>query len=129
MSQENVEHVRRTLGHFMEAGEPLWEVIDDEIEVYDHDIPDRGEYMGQAGFVRWLQDWGEAWADWSVHPQEFLDAGDKVVAFLRMKATGHSGVSVERDDAIVYTLRDNLVVRIDYYNNRSQALEAAGLSE
>jgi hypothetical protein len=38
-------------------------------------------------------------------------------------------VSVERDDAIVYTLRDNLVVRIDYYNNRPQALEAAGLSE
>jgi hypothetical protein len=46
-----------------------------------------------------------------------------------VKATGHSGVSVERDDAIVYTLRENQLVRLDYYNNRSQALEVVGLSE
>jgi hypothetical protein len=35
----------------------------------------------------------------------------------------------ERDDAIVYTLRQNQLVRLDYYNNRPQALAAVRLSE
>jgi ketosteroid isomerase-like protein len=64
-----------------------------------------------------------------LEPEEFIDAGDQVVALLRVKATGHSGVALERDDAIVYTMRDGQVARLDYYNNRPQALEAVGLRE
>ena len=40
MSQENIEVARRFQDHFDRTGEPLWDVIDSEIEVYDHDIPD-----------------------------------------------------------------------------------------
>jgi ketosteroid isomerase-like protein len=47
----------------------------------------------------------------------------------RMKATGvSSGVAVERQDAMVLTVRDGKVVRLDYYNNRDEALEAVGLA-
>jgi ketosteroid isomerase-like protein len=47
-----------------------------------------------------------------------------------MRATGRrSGVSIERNDAIVSTFRDGKVTRIDYYNDQAQALEAVGLSE
>ena len=127
MSRENVELVRETLSHFIETGEPVWESMDEEIELYDYDVPDGAGHVGHAGFTRWLQNWSDAWASWSMEPQEFLDAGDQVIVFVRMKATGHSGVSLERDDAIVYTLRDDKLVRVDYYNNRPQALEAVGL--
>ena len=62
--------------------------------------------------------------------EEFIDAADSVVVFIRMKAQGRgSGVEVERRDAQVWRLRSGKVVRGDYYNNRQQALEAVGLSE
>jgi ketosteroid isomerase-like protein len=129
MSRENVELVRRTLYEFMETGEPVWDAMSKDIESYDHDVPESGDYRGFDGFVRFLENWGEAWAEWSMDPQEFLDAGNKVVVFIRMKATGHSGVTLERDDAIVYTVDGDLLTRIDYYNNRREALESVGLAE
>jgi len=126
MSRESVELVRSSFYRFLETGEPVWEAMSENIEAYDHDVPDSGDYRGFDGFVRFVENWGEAWAEWSMDPQEFIDAGDQVVVFLRMKATGHSGVSVERDDAIVYTVEGGVITRIDYYNNRPEALEAAG---
>ena len=73
---------------------------------------------------------GRAWSDWSLEPQEYIDAGDQVVVMVEMKATGRgSGVEIDREDALVYTLREGKHVRLDYFNNRQQALEAAGLRE
>lgn len=34
-------------------------------------------------------------------------------------------MQVERQDAIVWSVRNGKVVRLDYYNNREQALAAA----
>ena len=130
MSQENVEIVRDTLERFLATGEVAWEVIDEEHEIHDHDMPDPGDYRGHAGFLRWNEDWGAAWSDWSLEPQEYIDAGDQVVVMVEMKATGRgSGVEIDREDALVYTLREGKHVRLDYFNNPQQALEAAGLRE
>jgi ketosteroid isomerase-like protein len=129
MSAENVDRVRRGTEQFMATGEPPWEMIDEGVEVYDHDTPDQGDYRGHVGYARWLEDWGAAWAEWSIEPEEFLDAGDSVVVFFRMRTKGRgSGVEVERQDAIVFKLRNGRIVRVDYYNDRKQALEAAGLT-
>jgi ketosteroid isomerase-like protein len=130
MSQENVEGARRFHDHFDRTGEPLWDVIDDEIEVYDHDIPDAGTYQGIAGYTKWLANWGETFENFAMDLERLVDAGDQVVSLFVMRATGRgSGVSVERKDAIVSTFRDGKITRIDYYNDRAQALEAVGLSE
>ena len=130
MSRENVEVVQRGLEHFSATGEVLWDLVDPEIEVHDHDSPDQGSYRGHAGFTRWLEDWGAAWADWSVEPQEFIDAGESVVVVLRMKAEGRgSGINIDRQDAEVFAVRNGKIVRVDYYNNKRQALEAVGLRE
>lgn len=123
-----MELVKRGLEYFTATGEVPWEIIDEDVEVYDHDTPDQGDYRGHAGYARWLGDWGAAWAEWSIEPEEFIDAGDYVVAVIRMKAKGQgSGIEVERQDALVYKLRDGKIVRADYYNNRAHALEAVGL--
>lgn len=129
MSHENVALVREGLERFI-AGEVLWETLDPDLEVHDHDILDAGEYRGHAGFGRWLSDWGAAWEAFSFEPREFIDAGDRVVAVIHLKARGRSsGVEVERDDAIVYTLRDGKTVRIDYFNNRDDALAAVASAD
>jgi ketosteroid isomerase-like protein len=123
MSQANVELARRAVEHFMQTGEHAWELIDEEVEVHDHDILDAREYRGHAGWARWFEDWGAAWAEYSVEPEEFIDAdGDRVILVLRLYATGRgSGVKVERQDAMVITVRDGKIARVDYYTASSRA--------
>jgi ketosteroid isomerase-like protein len=125
-----VEIVMRTLGHFIATGEVSWGTIDENIAIGDHDILDQRGYRGHAGFQSWLEDWTAAWTEYHMEPQEAIDAGDHVVVVIHMKAKGRgSGVTVERQDAIVHTMRTGKIVRIDYYNSREQALKAVGLEE
>ena len=47
-----------------------------------------------------------------MEPEEYIDAGDCVVVILRMSATGaKSGVEVNRQDGLVYRLRDGKVAQ------------------
>jgi ketosteroid isomerase-like protein len=130
MSQANVELVQEVLVGFDAPDEFRWDRMHEDIEAHDHDVIDAGEYRGHAGLRRWFEDWSSAWAEFSMEPQEMLDAGERVVAVLHVRARGRgSGVEVERQDAMVFQVRNGKIWRIDYYNNRQQALEAAGLAE
>lgn len=127
MSRKNVELVQGVLAGFIATGIPAWDLLDERVEVHDHDVIDAGQYLGHTGFASWLENWDAAWADFSMRPDEFLDGGQRVISVLHMTATGRgSGVKVERQDAIVWSVRDGKIVRLDYYNNREQALEAIG---
>jgi ketosteroid isomerase-like protein len=130
MSQEDVDNARRAFEHFLRTGEPHWDTIDPNVVLYDHDIPDADSYRGHEGYARWLAGWSEAWSEFSLEAERWIDAGDKVVFVFQLTAKGRgSGVEVKRKDAMVLTVRDGKSVRVDYFNNESQALEAAGLSE
>jgi ketosteroid isomerase-like protein len=129
VSRENVEMIADALGRFAMTGEPAWDLIAEDVEVYDHDIMDASDYRGHAGFGRWLQDWSAAWSEYSVEPEEFLDAGERVVALIRQRTTGGgSGVALEREDAMVFGMRDGKIARVDYYNDRAEAIKDAGLA-
>ena len=129
MSAENVEIVRR--GYEANARgdvEATLAALAPEIEIHDHDIPDAGEYRGPEGLLRWQADWERSWESWRQEPEDFIDAGDRVVAVLRIYAKGrHSGVDVERLDGAVWTLRGGKAVRLDYYGSKEEALRSVGL--
>ena len=130
MSQENVEIIRRSLEYFKRTGEWLWEVIDPEIQIRDHDVPDGDVFHGHAGWLKWENTFDSAWERVSIEPEEYIDAGaDKVVLLHRLAAQGRGGISLERQDGIVYVLRDGKIIRMDYYGSRVEALEAVGLRE
>src|SRR5215471_6915653 len=117
MSRDNVELVRRAHEHFVATGEPAWDTLREHVEVRDHDIMDGREYRGHADVRRWLfEDWASAWSDYSSEPEEFIDVDDEqVISVFRMKATGRSsGIKIERQDAMVFVVRDRQIVRIDY---------------
>jgi ketosteroid isomerase-like protein len=129
MSEQNVELVRRGFEHFLETGEPAWDTLHEHVEARDHDIMDGREYRGHADVRRWLfEDWASAWSEWRAEkPEEYIDVDDEhVIAVFQIKATGRSsGVAIERQDAMVFEVRDQLVRRIDYYNSKQQALAGA----
>jgi ketosteroid isomerase-like protein len=128
MSAENVALVKRSLETLVETGEIDWTTVDEDIEIIDHDIPDQAGYRGHAGLAQWLEDWGSAWADYTIEPKDFIDAGNHVVVVIRMRATGRgSGVELDREDAIVYELHAGKIVRSDYYNDKHQAFTALGI--
>jgi len=128
MSRENLERLRSSLEYYFTTGEPDMTVLDENVEVHDHDILDAGEYRGHAGFRRWFEDFGAAWSEFSLVPRDYIDAGERVIAIFTMRATGAgSGITVEREDAMVCEMRALNVVRIDYYNNREQALASVGI--
>jgi ketosteroid isomerase-like protein len=128
MSDQNVELVRRGFEHFLATGEPSWDTLHEHVEVRDHDIMDGRDYRGHADVRRWLfEDWASAWSEFSPEPaEEYIDVDDEhVIAVFRIKATGRaSGVAIERQDAMVYEVREQQITRIDYYNDRQQALDA-----
>ncbi len=132
MSQENVEIVRRG---FLAAMEEDWPTalatLHPDVEIHDFDIPDAGKYRGHDGWFAWLENWSESWDEWRPEDVEFREAGDDgVIALFQMIATGGgSGVEVQRSDAILYLMEAGLIVRLDYFNDQSKALEAAGLQE
>ena len=129
MSRQNVEVVRGSYDALLrgELGAALT-AIDPAIEIYDHDIPDASAYRGLEGVFAWQAEWERSWESWRWDPEEFIDAGDKVVAVLRLHAKGRaSGVEVERLDGAVWTLRGGKGVRLDYYGSKAEALEAAGV--
>jgi ketosteroid isomerase-like protein len=128
MTDQDVAAVRSTFEEFLRTGELDWNTIDPAVEVHDHDIPDADTYRGRAGYVKWLEDWGQAWAEVSISPERWIDAGDKVVLVLLLTAKGRgSGVEVKRRDGMVWTIRGGKTARIDYFNNEAEALEFAGL--
>ena len=50
-----MEIVREAHERFTKTGQPIWERIDADTEVFDHDIPDaRNPYRGVDGVTDWL---------------------------------------------------------------------------
>jgi ketosteroid isomerase-like protein len=130
MSQENVELVRRAYVAVNERDQAtLEEIIAHDIELRATGrLPDAGTVIrGREAVKDW---WTELLAalDMRVEVDEYIDAGDAVVAVIRQTARGiASGVETTNRIVAVYRIRDGKLTRIDAYRNRREALEAAGL--
>ena len=71
----------------------------------------------------------EAWEERRLEPQKFLHIDDLVVVLMHEYRRGRgSGIEVEADTAVVFTVREGRVIRIQPYMDQAAAREAAGLS-
>ena len=131
MSEENVELVRRRFAAALGGNwETALEDLDPDVEIHDYDIPDAGGvFRGHDGYRDWVKHWTEGWETTRMEDPEFRAVGDDcVIALFRMVAIGaHSGLELERDDAVVYRIRAGRIVRVEYFNDQRAALDAAGL--
>lgn len=126
---ETVELVRLGLETFQREGaEALLSITDPEIEVYtEPGLVNSGTYRGHEGFMRWQQQWMEAWEEFRMEPAEFIEVSDEIVVVpLHQVATGKgSGIEVEMDIAYLFEVRDGRLTRLHLYADKGRALSAA----
>jgi ketosteroid isomerase-like protein len=132
MSQENVDKAR----HFIEAYNRR--DFDAAVEFFDPEIawvlPERqssDSCRGPDEIRRFWEGLDETFEELRLVPQEFIDAGDHVATKLRHCGKGRrSGVEIDEEMYHqVATFRAGTIVRLEYFGEWSEALEAAGLSE
>jgi ketosteroid isomerase-like protein len=102
----------------------------EKLEVCIPDVyPEGGQvFRGREGLQRWIATTREVWEEWRFEPEQFLDAGDRVVVLVRVVARGgSSGVNLDRETAHIWTIMDGRVTRCEVYLDRSEALAVAGL--
>jgi len=130
MSLENVEVVRRAWEAYREGGleagrrfmHPDFEMVRSGIQ-----FTESGTYRGdQAGES--MQDWISAFDDYRVEHEEFIDAGDRVVvAQSEFGRARSSNVELQETWYAVCTMSEGKVLRLQWFGDRAEALQAAGL--
>jgi ketosteroid isomerase-like protein len=134
MSQDNVEIVQAGWDAWLRGDMPAlfsWFAPD---VVWDtshfHDWPE-SSYHGIEGVERFLSEWRDVWDDYQLTVEDVRAAPDgRVVSLIVQRGKGRSsGLEMEMKTAQVATLRNGKVTRIDNYEDRAEALEAAGLRD
>ena len=87
-------------------------------------------YVGVDGLRQAFLDWTAPWESYYTEIEELIDCADRVVALVHDRAR-RQGVDGEVDvfAANMTTFRDGKIVRVEFFAHRTDALEAAGLSE
>jgi uncharacterized protein len=133
MSQENVEVVRRAWQALARRdNEAAFALYDPEVEIdlTGSGFPGAGVYHGLEGVRSWNREWLGAFGGFSADVEEWIDAGEQVIAMVRWHGRGKlSGTPAQMLRAHVWTLRDGKLLRLRIYDDKATALEAAGLRE
>jgi ketosteroid isomerase-like protein len=138
MSEENVDLVRRLFALWNrtsavgeEAADLAGEFFDPDVEWHDQpELPGATVHHGIEEVGRHLAAAQEALDYARTDLLELLDADPRVLAGYRFHALGRaSGAPVERDAFCVFSFRGARIACVEIFGSRSEALEAAGLSE
>ena len=93
-------------------------------------FPDvKGMYRGHEGYRRMWDAVNEPWNEVEAHPEEVIDAGDRLLVIGRFTGRGKaSGIRAEAPMFVVVRFRAGKVVSELFFNTRDEALDAAGLN-
>jgi len=136
MSQENVEALRwlyaqwakGDLWALREIAAPgiEWEWSRSLASLYGGPRIYRGLEEIGAATLEWLAAWDSYW----MTAEDFIEAGDAIVVPMRLHArAADAETALEQRTVAVWVLRDGKAIRVSYYDDHVEALEALGLSE
>ena len=131
MSEENVKIVRAAIDAYNRRD--FDSALKDAAPDFEMDLsralgPQHGVY-GRDQMERVWDEFGEGWQSIRLEPSEFIDLGEHVVVPWTMRAVGRDGIEVEARVTWTFTIRDGALQRICMYQERDEALEAAGPRE
>ena len=132
MSDEDADTIRRAYEVWNEAGpravtDRFW--AEDAVYREGPGWPNAGVFRGRAAALARMQSLIDLVGPIEVHLDDLIDLPDgRFVACTTMVGQG-ADAPYTQSFAVVHRLRDGLVIEADYYLDRAQALQAAGLSE
>jgi ketosteroid isomerase-like protein len=133
MSQENIDRIRAGFEAFNRTGEIIVDHLAPDFELHQASsiVDTAGVFHGPDAFRDVLSELQGAFEELSFEAEEFIEApnGD-IVVFIHARGRGRgSGVEIDNHIAQVWTYRDDKAIRMVAYEERADALEAAGLRE
>jgi ketosteroid isomerase-like protein len=135
MSQENIEVVRRVTdvmdAEGFKAALPVFlKAAHSDVEWREDPAwPGSGIYRGVEQVRQVILD-RMGTLDFDQQTEDLIDVDDKVLLLVRWVGRGKaSGAQGEISMAMVWTVRDQAITRLEFFLDRAEALEAVGLSE
>src|SRR5205809_220912 len=134
MSQENVEVARRFYERWTAQDlEGVLECAHAEIE-FDWSAsraPFRGVYNGHEGLTRFWSELLGAWEEFSLEIVEVVECDpERLVTVTVVRGRGReSGINTEAGGAMLWVLREGKILSGKLFQNREEALKAAGLTD
>ena len=131
MWQQNVEIVRAAY-EALNRGD--WDAVFRDMhvdfELTTQRMPQAGTTRGREQIQSFVEEYMAAFDSLVFEPEEFFQAGDRVVAFVRVTAQikGGSGDLAPRIGHL-WTIGDGTILSLKTFPKREDALEAAGLKE
>jgi ketosteroid isomerase-like protein len=132
LSQENVDKARDFIAAYNRRDfDAAVASFDPEVEWVLPARQSSDSCRGPDEVKRFWEGLDETFDELRLVPQEFIDAGDLVATRLRHYGRGKLSGAVIDEEMYhqVATFRDGRMVRIEYFGEWSEALEAAGLAE
>jgi len=134
MSQENVEIVRDYFAATNEgdfAAAMAYYAHDVELVVPAYAFLDSGTFKGKDAVGRWFGDWFRGFQrGYQFDLEEVRDLDGVVLVAARHRGHGRtSGAEVVAPIAYLFGLRGGKIARLEMFSDRSEALEAARVSE
>ena len=92
-------------------------------------FPDPGPVRGPEGALRLWNMWHETFDDFRAEVEEYAEGRGAAIVIVRMVGRGKdSGVSVDTPAfPMVWSVRDGVIVRMEMFDSRENALAAVGL--
>jgi ketosteroid isomerase-like protein len=129
MSDQNVDKARDFIDAYNRRDfDAAVEAFDPEIEWVLPERQSSDSCRGPDEVKRFWEGLDETFDELRLEPQEYVDAGDRVATRLRHHGRGkRSGLEINEElYHQVVTFRGGRMVRIEYFGEWSEALEAAG---
>lgn len=124
----NLEKVQELYARFSTRDFSPGELIADDFELHDPDLPGGGTFHGPEGLREYLSSYEEAWREYTVEVEAHWEVGDRVLVFLHQRGVGRdSGLEFDQRDAHVWTFREGRAVRWRTYLDRDEAMRSVGL--
>jgi ketosteroid isomerase-like protein len=130
MSEDSVAIVRECFREMHESLDGFLAGMAPQFEYHTLSTePDAGTYKGPEGFRRLASPWLAEFPDYRYEQQEFIDAGDYVIAVTRARGPGRrSGLEIDAPYVLVWRLQDGIAIECREYVTRDEALKAVGLT-
>jgi ketosteroid isomerase-like protein len=125
MARANVELVERALAALNSGNiEALVAVCDEDFEL---DMSDRvfnpATYRGHEGIRQFHREVLDVWEHYVWEPEQVLEQANRVLALVRTTGKGRgSGLEVDRQTAMIWTVRGDRALSLRFYRDRKRAL-------